>query len=346
MRIAVTGASGNVGSALVDRLVDDGHEVVGIVRRPPDDDRLDWHRVDLTDEAQVPDLERSVQGADAVVHLAWGFQPSHRIDHLRALGVDGTRRVAEAAVRAGVPHLVHQSSVGAYSPRRDMSPVREDHPTDGVESSPYSRHKAAAEKLLDEYDGRLTVTRMRPGIIGQRRAAGGLLRYAVPLLVPGRLLTWLPVLPLDDVVQLSMVHADDVADAIARVLDRKTGGAFNLTAGSVDADEIADVLGARRVAVPMPVLRAAASATWHLRLQQVDPGWVDLARHAPVIDASRAGQELGWTPRRSAREVLEEVVDSMVHGDAGDSAALRRRTVPREIGSLLRRGPVSRRVRP
>ena len=346
MRIAITGASGNVGSAVVDRLLEDRHELVGIVRRPPDDDRVEWRRVDLTDAAQAPDLERAVRGADAVVHLAWGFQPSHRPGYLAELGVGGTRRVVEAAVHAGVPHLVHQSSVGAYSPRVGRDPVAEDFPTDGVPSSPYSRHKVAAERILDRVEDRLTISRMRPGIIGQRRAASGLLRYGVPLLVPGRLVRWVPVLPLQDVVEVSMVHAADVADAIARVVDRRAPGPFNLAAGSLDADQIADVLGARRVPVPLPVLRAAASGAWHLRLQQVDPGWLDLARHAPPLDSSRAERELGWSPTRTAREVLEEVVDGLVHADAGDSPVLRRRTVPREVGSLLRGGPVSERRRP
>ncbi|GAA1131835.1 NAD-dependent epimerase/dehydratase family protein [Nocardioides aquiterrae] len=346
MRIAITGASGNVGSAVVDRLLEDGHELVGIVRRPPEDDRLEWRRVDLSEPAQLPELERAVQGADAVVHLAWGFQPSHRIGYLAALGVGGTRRVVGAALRAGVPHLVHQSSVGAYSPRADRQPVTEDHPTEGVPSSPYSRHKVAAERILDRFEDRLTITRMRPGIIGQRRAASGLLRYGVPLLVPGRAVRWAPVLPLPDVVQVPMVHAADVADAIARAVDRRAAGAFNLAAGSLDADEIAEVLGARRVSLPFPVVRAAAAASWRLRLQQVDPGWVDLARNAPPLDVSRATRELEWAPRRTARQVLEEVVDGLVHADSGDTAVLRRRTVPREVGNLLTRGPVSGRTRP
>ena len=61
--------------------------------------------------------------ADAVVHLAWGFQPSHRPDLLRELGVGGTERVAAAVAAVGVPHLVHMSSVGAYSPKTDDHPV-------------------------------------------------------------------------------------------------------------------------------------------------------------------------------------------------------------------------------
>ena len=123
------------------------------------------------------------------MHLAWGFQPSHREDYLEELGVGGTRRVIEAATAAGVRHLVHMSSVGAYSPKRDDQPVDETWPTGGVRTSMYSRHKSAAERLLDQLEGGgsdLVVTRMRPGIVGQRSAGSALLRYGLPAVVPGR----------------------------------------------------------------------------------------------------------------------------------------------------------------
>ena len=87
------------------------------------------------------------------------------------------------------PHLVHMSSVGAYSPKRDDAPVDETWPTDGVPTSTYSRHKAAAERLLDELEvdaPDVTVTRLRPGIIGQRGAGSALLRYGLPGHRPGR----------------------------------------------------------------------------------------------------------------------------------------------------------------
>lgn len=349
MRIAITGASGNVGSALVRRLRRDGHELVGIVRRPPEDDSVEWHAADLTTRASEDVLRAAFAGADAVVHLAWGFQPTHRVDYLEALGVGGTRRVVRTALERRVPHLVHQSSIGAYSPRRDAAPVDEDYPTGGIPSSPYSRHKVAAERILDAVEreqDRTTITRMRPGIIGQREAGSALLRYGVPLLVPARLVRAVPVLPLDRNVVLPLVHADDVAEAIAAALDARVSGPFNLAAGTVGVDDVADALGARHVQVPAGVLRAAASAAWHLRLQQVDPGWLDLARLVPALDTTRAVTELGWRPGKPAREVLEEVVAGLASADSGDTPVLRARSVPREVVRLLERGPVSRRRHP
>jgi UDP-glucose 4-epimerase len=352
VRIAITGATGNIGSALVRRLAAEGrHDLVGIARRVPADDEgtVEWHPVDLTRDEDVPALRDAVRGAEAVVHLAWGFQPSHRLDHLEELGVGGTRRVLEAVSSAGVGHVVHMSSVGAYSPKRDDQPVTEAYPTDGVRSSPYSRHKVAAERLLDRLETTqeaVVVSRMRPGIVGQRRAGSALLRYGVPVLVPAPLVRAVPVLPLDRAMVISMVHADDVADAVVRCLEGRVPGAFNLAAGAVTVDDIAAALGARHVQAPTPVLRAAASLAWHARLQQVDPGWIDLARNAPVLDAGRARRELGWSPTATAREVLEEIVGGMAGGDSGRTPVLRARSVPRELAALLRRGPVRRRREP
>src|SRR5215213_3087805 len=177
MRIAITGASGNIGTALLRRLGTERHELVGLARRTPEiapqGAEVEWVSTDLTEDSSIPTLASAFTGADAVVHLAWGFQPSHDLTYLRELGVGGTRRVLEAVTTAGVPHLVHMSSVGAYSPKRDDAPVDETWPTDGVPTSMYSRHKAAAERLLDELEvdaPDVTVTRVRPGIIGQRSA--------------------------------------------------------------------------------------------------------------------------------------------------------------------------------
>jgi nucleoside-diphosphate-sugar epimerase len=354
MRIAITGATGNVGSALVRHLAAGGHELVGIARRVPPQDGAgvaEWHPADLSTPESSDVLARAFRGADAVVHLAWGFQPSHRLDHLEALGVGGTRRVIGAVVDARVPHLVHMSSVGAYSPKVDETPVSEDYPTGGVPSSPYSRHKSAAERLLDDLEREergsgLTVSRMRPGIVGQRAAGSSLMRYGLPVLVPGAVLRHVPVVPLDRAMVIPMVHADDVADGFVRVLEGRVPGPFNLSAGSVTAADIAHALGGRHVQVPTALLHAAADASWRLHLQQVDPGWVDLARQAPSMSTERARAELGWAATRPVVDVLHETVAGMAGAAAGDTPVLRRRTVLGELRALGRRGPVSRRPLP
>jgi nucleoside-diphosphate-sugar epimerase len=356
MRIVVTGASGNVGTALLRRLLQEGgHEITGVVRRPPTDagepyDAVRWVAADLSDGYSARPLRDAVAGADAVVHLAWGFQPSHDIEYLTRLGVDGTARVVEAVEQAGVPHLVHLSSVGAYAPRTGLEPVDESYPTTGIASSWYSRSKSAAERLLDQHqalDGSLVVTRMRPGIVGQRTAASGLLRYGAPVLLPAPALRVVPVLPLDRGLTIPVVHADDVADAVARALQQRAPGPFNLAADDpATAQGVADALGAKLVHVPFGVLRTAADLAWRARVQPVDAGWVALGQQVPVLDNGRAREVLGWRPTRTAQQVVEEVVEGMRDAAAGTSPPLRPRRVVGELRELVRRGPVSHRRRP
>jgi nucleoside-diphosphate-sugar epimerase len=350
VRIVVTGASGNVGTALLRRLTD--HDVVGVCRRPPGGAEpyagVRWVSLDLA--APTPDLAPVFEGADAVVHLAWGFQPSHDIDYLERLGVGGTRAVVAAAREAGVPHLVHMSSLGAYSAGADV-PVDESWPTDGVPSLAYSRHKSAAERILDEHErdhpDPPAVARLRPGLVVQRDAGSALLRYGMPAYVPAGVLRHVPLLPVDRKLVVPIVHTDDVADAIVRVLERRATGAFNLAAEPpVDRDTIARVLGARPVHLPAPVLRAVVALTWRLRLQPLDPGWLDLAFAVPLLDTTRARTELDWTPQVRSDVALAQVIEGMASGDGTGSPVLRRRTVRAELDALVREGPIDRRPLP
>ncbi len=353
MRIVVTGASGNIGTALLRRL-SDVHDVVGVVRRPPaavPPYDVSWVALDLTASDAAVRLQSALAGADAVVHLVWGFQPSHDLAYLERIGVGGTRAVLEAAHAAGVGHLVHMSSIGAYAPRVDEQPVDETFPTTGVPTSPYSRHKVAAERLLDAYESRadasVLLTRIRPGIVGQSMAGSELLRYGVPALVPAALLRHVPVLPLDRGLVVPIVHADDVADAVVRVLDQRAGGAFNLAAEPpITRDDLAAALGAHAVHVPAPLLRLLASGAWHARVQPVDPGWLDLAMSVPVLDTSRARTELGWAPTTGARTVLDEVLAGLSSARSGGSPALRPRSVVGQLAEIVRRGPASHRRLP
>jgi nucleoside-diphosphate-sugar epimerase len=339
---------------LTRRLLADGeYDIVAVARRVPDHAAMGksrWESIDLSSRDCEHQLRQVLGGADAVVHLAWAFQPSHQVHYLEAVGVGGTQRVLEACTSTGGGQVVHMSSVGAYSPKRGADPVTEDWPVDGVPSSSYSRHKAAAERLLDSLEQSAhgtAVARLRPGIIGQRSAGSALLRYALPVLLPARTIGAVPVLPMPGGLTIAMVHADDVADAIVRVLRQRAVGAFNLAAAMpVTSAMIAEALGARWVETPARLVRALMLATWQARLQPVAPGWLDLGCAAPALDSSRAGHELGWSPTIDALGVLRETIEGMSHASAGSTAVLRRRTVTSELSELLSRGPVSHRRQP
>jgi carbon monoxide dehydrogenase subunit G len=142
MRIVVTGASGNVGTALLLELGATGeHDLVGVSRRQPPDvapyNCAEWVTADIGDPDAGAVLERTFAGADAVGHLAWLIQPSRDREAMRRTNQDGTAAGVAAARRVGVPRLVHQSLVGADSPGNGQS-VDESWPTDGIPTSSYS----------------------------------------------------------------------------------------------------------------------------------------------------------------------------------------------------------------
>lgn len=353
MRVVIVGASGNIGSALLDRLSADGHELVAVARRPPTEGwarrQAEWHGIDVTSDDAVEQLATVMRGADAVVHLVFGFQPSHDTRYLRQLDIGGTRASLDAAIVAGVPHFVDFSSLGAYSPRAVDDPVDESYPTGGIMTLPYSRHKAAVERLLDaeEAQGRIAIARMRPALVGHRTSGGALLRYTYPTWAPTAVLRLLPVLPLDRGFRAQFVHVEDLADAVARVVDRRATGAFNIAGdGEVRTGDIADVLGARPVHFPWRWLRGLAAVTWALRLQPVDPGWLDLAAAVPRMSTERARHELEWSPRFDAVAAVTEALDGMMHGAGADLPALRPRSWARDVLDVVRRGPVSYRHTP
>lgn len=339
LTVLVTGASGNIGTALLRHLAqDDGvGEVRGVCRRIPDTTAAPyrsatWHSLDLSQPDAVLPLAEAMTDADAVVHLAWQLQPSHDERAMRRTNIEGTRTVVEAAVAAGVPHLVHASSIGAYAPGPKDHAVDESWPTTGMRSSAYSRHKADAETLLDELERahpELTVARFRPGLVVQRAAGSEIGRYFFGPLVPKGWVARipLPAVPLPRGMCGQVVHADDVADAIRRILARRAAGPFNLAADPpLTTDDVRRALrGAVHVPVPWLVARAAAGVTWRARLQPTSEGWVDVVHDVPVTSTERARRELGWAPRWNGPEALADMLRGIGDGAGGPSPLLRPR---------------------
>lgn len=311
MRVVVVGATGNVGTSVVRSLVADPAvtAITGVARRLPEwqPDGVDWYAADIA----VDDLRAVFDGADAVVHLAWLLQPSHDQAEQWRTNITGTRRVFEAAGKTQVPALVYASSIGAYSPAPAGTVVDESWPTDGVPTSPYSRQKAHTERQLDAFEAThpdVRVVRLRPGLIIKPAAAAQIRRLFGGPLLPTPLLRafGLPVWPATRGLSLQFVHSHDVAEAYRLAATTEVQGAFNIAADPViDAETAAEALHAWKVPVPGPLLHAAAAATWHLRLQPADPGWIDLALASPVnVDGPRPrGAGLAATPpgRRRAR---------------------------------------------
>ena len=323
MRIAVTGASGNVGTSLIRAL---SHEplvesVLGIARRMPEVrlPKTSWVRADVLDS----DLTELFRGVDAVVHLAWLIQPSRDKRTLHSVNVEGSARVFHAVGAAGVPRLVYASSVGAYSPGPKDRRVDESWPTDGIETSYYSVQKAEVERRLDRFEAEapeVRGVRLRPALIFKRDAAAGIRRLFVGPFLPNKLVRpgMIPVVPEVERLVFQAVHSYDIGEAYRMaVVNDEARGAYNIAAEPVlDPERIAALMKARTVRVPERVLHRAADVTWRLRLHPAEASWVDLALQSPIMDVTRARDELGWSPERGADEALADLLEG-IHDGAG-----------------------------
>src|SRR4051795_10736311 len=330
MTVAVTGASGNVGTALLRRLAGAGvAEVRGLARRrPPDEapyDGVRWYLTDLSEADSEQVLAEFLDGVDAVVHLAWALLPDRRPDVLHRVNVQGTERVLAASGAAGVQHVVHMSSLGTYAAGPQEPPIQEDWTITGIPTSTYSRQKVTCELALQEFAAvfpDIAVSITRPTLVLQPDAASEIGRYFLgPVLfpaaraLPGPVARLLP-LPLPGELRISFVHADDVADAITRILDRRAPGPFNLSAPPVfDADGLAGALGARRVPVPTVVLRTGMQVAFLSRVLQLEAGWLDMGLGVPPLDTSRARIELDWRARHRGGDLLREFVAALGRGE-------------------------------
>jgi UDP-glucose 4-epimerase len=339
LTVAVTGASGNLGTALLRRLTAPGAgvaEVRGLARRQPPDVApyagVRWHLADLGDPHSEEALAGFLDGVDAVVHLTWALQPGRQPDDLRRVNVEGTRRVMRAAGVAGVRHVVHMSSIGAYAPGAVGQRVAEDWPTTGIPSAQYSRDKSEAERAAREVISRhpgTGLTVVRPTLVLQPMAASEIGRYFLgPLvlraarLLPGAAARLLP-LPLPGTA-VSFVHADDVADALERMLDRRVPGPFNLAAEPLmDPDALARALGTVRIPVPALAVRAAVQAAFSAHVIPTEPGWVDIGTRVPALNTTRARKLLDWAPVHRGDEVFRDFVAALGRGEGAPGPLLR-----------------------
>ena len=338
MRVVVLGATGNVGTSVVQSLAAEPEvtSVLGVARRLPDWQvpKTQWVAADVTSD----DLVAQLRGADVVVHLAWLIQPTHDPDLTWRVNVLGSIRVLRAVAEARVPALVYASSVGAYSPGPKDRPVDESWPTHGQPTAAYTREKAYLERVLDTFEREhpdRRVVRLRPGFIFKREAASQQRRLGIGPLLPHRLVRpdLIPVLPDLPGLRFQALHSLDVGEAYRLAAIRPVRGAFNLAAEPVlDMSQLARLLDARTIRVPTRGVRAALAAAWHLHLVPASPQLLDAVLQLPIMDVARARDELGWVPRHSSLDAVAEFLDGLREGAGMDTPPLS----PHTAGPLRR----------
>jgi UDP-glucose 4-epimerase len=299
VKILVTGGAGFIGSHVVDRCVEAGHWVAVVDdlssgQRQQVNAAARLHVVDIRSPA-LHDVFRD-EGPEAVVHLAAQASVGRSVadPQLDAdINVLGSLNLLECARRAGTRRFAYISTGGAGYGDTDVIPTPESHPTRPV--SPYGTSKVAAELYLGCWEalhGLSGVVLRLANIYGPRQNPHG--EAGVIAIFTDRLLRGEPCIINGDGLQTrDYVYVGDVAEAALRALERpQVTGPINIGTG-VETTVVA-------------VFEALRAAFGHgeSRHGPARPG----EQRRSLLDASRARQVLGWTPRVALAEGLRRTV--------------------------------------
>jgi dihydroflavonol-4-reductase len=309
MHALITGASGFLGGALLQRLLATGHQVRGLVRGvapASSGNAVEWVQGDVTE----PDsLAAATSGMEVVFHLA-GIRRAPSRSTFFQVNAEGTRNVCDASWRSGVRRLVLAGSLAAVGPSKPGRPHFESDPFAPEEW--YGESKAEAERIAMQTRGALEVTVVRPPrILGPRDRENlvffKLIHRGIRLSIGG------------GPRPLSVVDVDDVVEILLLVAERpeaKGEAFFCPGAGTTTLEDIQDkgaqVLGVRPRTLHLSpgVLRALAAGAdvvsrmtgKHLPLnrklarQLLAPAW--------TCSGEKAATRLGWQPRVGVAESI------------------------------------------
>ncbi|HEX5918980.1 MAG TPA: NAD(P)-dependent oxidoreductase [Nocardioides sp.] len=289
--VVVTGANGLVGSHVVSALSDRGATVRAVVRRvgtAPQHPGVEEHVGDFADPAFAATV---VAGADTLVTTVHPLGSGR--DDQRRVGLDGTMTIAEAAVDAGVPLLVHVSTAGVYDRSPGVGDVDEAAALVPDDSSAYSVVKRDVDAALARLSGATRVLLRPPAILG-----------------PGATSVWNTVRPAeirDDEGQrhanpdqtFAWVHVDDLASIAA-----------DLAVGAIATADDPDVGPVAGGCTPVNVAGGPATQRDYLgavtQALDLDATWDEGPAWTGQVVADRA-RRWGWTPQVDLPTALEEL---------------------------------------
>ncbi len=302
MRVLVTGSTSLIGRHVVRRLIERGDTVSTLQRRPGDEPGVVEHLGDVTDRSTV---ERAVERAEAVIHLAAHVAATGPWSRFATTNIEGTRNVTEAAASAGVGRFIHVSSPSVAHGGASLVGAAAEPADPGNAHGPYARSKAMAEIVaLDAGSSVMPVVALRPHLVwgpGDTQLIGRIVDRARS----GRL-----AIVGTGAALIDTTYIDNAADALVAALDHApsigtralvvTNGQPRPVREIIDRIVAAAGLEPPRITVPYRVAHAGGRIVeqiWDRRGRDDDP---------PMT--SFLAEQLGtahWFDQRETRRVLQ-----------------------------------------
>jgi nucleoside-diphosphate-sugar epimerase len=287
-RVLLTGGNGFVGSRVAKRLAADGYLIRAIVRRADgsaDLSRPNFEQVE-GDFVEADLTRRVAEGCGLVIHCAATAGPD--LDPVRRVNVEGTRSVLAAARASGARRVIHISTVSVYNVK-GLAVIDENSPLK-TEGEPYGVTKAEGDRLvLEAAANGIPAVILRPGaVLGAHPTSTWAVR--IPELIrKGEM-----KLRAEGGDTIPFVHVEDLVDAVLLALgtDRAVGRVYNMTDTHKTWREYTDRVREWFETPPLQVIPK----------EELPPGSYWTGR----FDVSRARNELGYTPRRTWEEGMEE----------------------------------------
>ncbi len=323
MRVCVTGGTGFIGGALVDRLLREGASVRVLARPSPRADELAERGAEVIqgDLSNSEALDQAVRGAEVVFHAAAMVEGRGSRRQFIETNLGGTQQVFDACIRQGVRHVVYLSSIAVYGLISKGERIDEHTPWDespGKRDS-YAQSKIAADQFVSEVrlKADIGVTIMRPGVVygPGRRLPVALLAFQMgkTSVVFGKRRLRFPITYIDNLLDAFLLAAKTDGSLRRYIViddDGLTLGQYHATKAAVDKTRAIFVPGWPLLIGPW----AANALAWMVAAgSQTAVGWGRQIRRALQdrwYDTSLVRKELGWTPRVSLREAIEKTAKS------------------------------------
>lgn len=300
-KVLVTGASGFLGSHIVEAAHEAGYEVHAIIRETSSRRWLkhDWLNIHVANLDELTGLSEMLKGMDVVIHNA-GATSGYSKETLQKVNVEGTKAIVEESIKAGVKRFVYVSSQAAGGPSKGTYPKTEDDPDCPI--STYGFSKKTAEEILLGLRDRIQIVILRyPVIYGPR----GEEMLPIFKILSGPLQPVIGFKPL----YTSMIYVTDAAQAAVAALQAKVAsGSIYYIADGVDYtieylyDLIGEALGKKGLRIKLPLWIVSIAAWWVHDVRKKRPSFNreevrEFKARFWLASSEKAMRELGWKPQ-------------------------------------------------